>query len=64
MARDPELSRCPFCKARGVRIVDRPVMDGFVIFADYCGKCGKNYPRPRSEHEPPTNVLRMPEPTR
>lgn len=42
---EPELTKCPHCGARGVKIADRRIRDGFAIVADYCGKCGKNWPR-------------------
>lgn len=39
------MSTCPFCKARGVKIADRLTHDGVTMAYDYCGKCGRNYPR-------------------
>jgi hypothetical protein len=38
-------SRCPSCGARGVYLVDEVWVDGYPMRFDYCGKCGKNYPR-------------------
>lgn len=39
-----ELSRCPHCGARGVRIADSHISDGCTLVFDYCGQCGKNWP--------------------
>lgn len=40
----PDLSRCPFCRARGVKNFDPLVVDGLPRDVPYCGVCGKNYP--------------------
>lgn len=42
---EPELTTCPHCGARGVKIADRRIRDGYTLISDYCGKCGKNWPR-------------------
>jgi len=58
MTRDTSI--CPHCKARGVRIADRHISDGYTLVFDYCGQCGKNWPP-----DPPTpreKVVRMPTP--
>lgn len=39
-----ELSRCPWCGARGVKQFDPIVLDGVPTDRPYCGKCGRNYP--------------------
>lgn len=54
MPRMPELSRCPFCRARGVKQYEPLVIDGMPRDVPYCGVCGKNYP---DDPAPPrTNV--------
>lgn len=59
-------SRCPFCGARGVKIADRPVIDGVTFRFDYCGHCGRNSPRmdltPADQPPPGSRVLMMPDP--
>lgn len=52
MARVPELSRCPFCKAKGVKQFEPLVVDGIPRDVPYCGVCGRNYPE---EQQPPRN---------
>ncbi len=37
-------SRCPFCRARGVKQYQPIVSDGVPADRPYCGWCGKNYP--------------------
>lgn len=60
-----EPSKCPHCGARGVKIADEISRDGVSFRFDYCGVCGKNYPR--NEADAPRrsgNVLQMPETSR
>lgn len=49
----PPLSRCPSCGARGTRIVDVIDHDGYQMRFDYCGLCGRNFPKepPKEEHK-------------
>lgn len=42
------LSRCPHCGARGVHQTDVQYLDGYQVRSDYCGRCGKNVPAPKS----------------
>lgn len=49
------MSRCPHCGARGVKLTDVVVTDGYTIVTDYCGKCGKNHPKPQT----PTGPLQL-----
>ena len=44
-----EVSRCPHCGAKGVKLVEPLMKDGYDTDRPYCGACGKNYP---VEHEP------------
>ena len=39
-----ELSRCPHCGARGVKVADDRKFDGVKVGVDYCGQCGRNWP--------------------
>lgn len=50
MGRVRELSRCPHCGARGVKLFEPLIMDGHQADEPYCGQCGKNYP---PDPEPP-----------
>lgn len=62
-ARIRELSRCPHCRARGVKLYEPLRHDGYDCDVPYCGQCGRNYP---SETTAPTaprdNVRPMPSP--
>jgi uncharacterized protein with PIN domain len=46
-----ELSRCPFCGARGVKQYEPLVVDGLPRDVPYCGKCGRNYPVEKEDAE-------------
>lgn len=52
MAREIVLSRCPRCGARGVKLFEPLIVDGFPRDVPYCGICGRNYPEPpvRPDH--------------
>lgn len=56
MGRVPELSRCPFCGALGVKLFEPLTMDGHQADVPYCGKCGKNYPADHRRDRPRDNV--------
>lgn len=42
--KEPPLSRCPRCGARGVKCFEPLTRDGYQVDVPYCGKCGKNWP--------------------
>lgn len=44
MAPQIELSRCPYCGARGVKQYAPIILDGVPVDRPYCGRCGRNYP--------------------
>lgn len=56
MAHLLELSKCPRCGARGVKIADRWEKDGVTFEWPYCGVCGKNWPEPP---QPPLKVAHI-----
>lgn len=43
------MTTCPFCGKRGVKIADRITMQGVQFNFDYCGYCGKNWPKDRMD---------------
>jgi uncharacterized protein (DUF983 family) len=55
-ARVRELSRCPRCGARGVKLFASLFSDGLECDVPYCGNCGKNYPSERPPDPPRDNV--------
>lgn len=60
MARIREMSRCPHCGARGVKLLEPLIKDGYNTDQPYCGACGKNWPMPPDEpNEPRDNVTRI-----
>lgn len=43
------MTTCPHCGKRGVKIADRLRTQGVEIVVDYCGYCGKNWPKHRTD---------------
>jgi transcriptional regulator NrdR family protein len=54
---------CPFCKALGCKVADYvSSADGVLVRVDYCGKCGKNWPRDLAEKIPADRMPPIPRP--
>lgn len=43
------MTTCPHCKARGVKLADEVSVQGVYFRVDYCGGCGRNWPKALSE---------------
>lgn len=43
------MTRCPYCDARGVKLADEVAVQGVAFRVDYCGHCGRNWPKALSE---------------
>lgn len=43
------MTRCPYCDARGVKLADEVAVQGVAFRVDYCGNCGRNWPKALSE---------------
>lgn len=43
------MTTCPHCGKKGVKIADRIWMQGTEFHFDYCGYCGKNWPKSRTD---------------
>lgn len=39
------MTRCPFCGALGVKLADEVHLQELTWRLDYCGRCGKNWPK-------------------
>ncbi len=43
------MTTCPHCGKKGVKIADRIWMGATEFVFDYCGYCGKNWPKHRTD---------------
>jgi hypothetical protein len=39
------MTRCPFCGSRGVKLSDERLVNDLPFRFDYCGHCGRNWPK-------------------
>ena len=57
------MSRCPHCGARGVKLRDDLELGSTVVGRDYCGRCGKNWPKDLAQRIAADGVMPTDEPT-